>query len=54
MVFRVNSWRALVLTIIAKSSILDGWQNSEFASVVSNNLRKKVHLMFDKVLNSPS
>ena len=28
----------------AKSSILDVWQDSEFVSEASNNLRKKIHL----------
>ena len=32
------------LTIFTKSSILDIWQDSEFASEPSNNLRKKLHL----------
>ena len=32
------------LTVFAKISILDAWQNSEFASEPSNDLQKKVHL----------
>ena len=31
------------LTIFAKGSILDMWQDSEFASKASKNLRKKLH-----------
>ena len=33
-----------LLTIFAKSSILDVWQDSEFTSEHSNDLRKKLHL----------
>ena len=33
-----------LLTVIAKSFILDVWQYSEFASLVDNNLRKKPRL----------
>ena len=40
----VNSF--LLLTIFAKSSILDVWQDSEFASEASNDLRKKLYLSF--------
>ena len=32
------------MTIFAKRSILDAWQNSEFSSKASNNLRKKPYL----------
>ena len=32
------------LTIFAKSSIMDVWQDSEFASEASNDLRKWLHL----------
>ena len=32
------------LTIFAKSSILDLWQDSEFPSETSSNLWKKLHL----------
>ena len=31
------------LVIFAKSSILDVWQDSEFASKASNNSRRKLH-----------
>ena len=31
-------------TIFAKNSILHVWQDSEFASAVSNDLRKKLYL----------
>ena len=31
-------------TIIAKSSILDVWQGSEFPSELSNNLQKKLYI----------
>ena len=34
----------LFLTIFAKSSILDVWQDFEFASEANNDLRKKLHL----------
>ena len=37
----VNSF--LLLTIFAKSSILGVWQDSEFASEASNDLRKKLY-----------
>ena len=42
--FYVNIYRVSVLTIIAKSFILNVWQDSEFASLVDNNLQKKPHL----------
>ena len=38
----VNS--LLFSTKFAKSSILDVWQDPEFASDASNDLRKKLHL----------
>ena len=41
-------------TIFAKSSILDVWQDSEFASEPSNDLGKKApSQLFDRVLKSP-
>ena len=44
----------LFFTIFAKSSILDVWQDSEFASESSNNLQKKApSQMLSRVLNSP-
>ena len=36
--------RLSFLTIFAKSSILDVWQDSEFASEANNDLRKKLIL----------
>ena len=42
------------LTIFAKSSILDVWQDSEFASKASYDFAEKAsYLMYDKVMNSP-
>ena len=35
---------SVILTFYAKSSILDVWQDSEFASESGNNLRNKLHL----------
>ena len=32
------------MTIFAKSSILDLWKDSEFASEASNDLQQKLHL----------
>ena len=42
------------LTIFAKSSILDVWQDSEFASKASYDFAEKTsYQMYDKVMNSP-
>ena len=43
-----------LLTILAKSSILDVWQDSEFASKASNDFAKKaLSQIFYRVLNPP-
>ena len=42
------------LTIFAKSSILDVWQDSEFASEANNDFAEKApSQIFYRVLNSP-
>ena len=41
------------LTIFAKRSILDVWQDSEFVSEAINNGEKAASQMLDRVLNSP-
>ena len=43
-VFAKTVNRLSFLTIFAKSSILDAWQDSEFASEANNDLRKKLIL----------
>ena len=43
-VFAKNSERFKFLTIFAKRSIFDVWQDSEFVSEASNDLRKKLSL----------